>query len=361
MRKMHSAVIVLAMITAMCSSSRKQFSEDGWKEQISREDPALLYAPHFKDGKFFNPWLRVRGPDFGQLLEWKFSRKESYSAEEENFRPKIIPDAKRRIESLSPDKDFIFWAGHNTFIIRINGKYWITDPLLTESALVIKRLTPAGISIDDVNALSGPLNIIITHNHHDHLDRPSVKKLHRDSRVIAPLGTGVYLQKQDKRNVTEMDWWQEIVLDNDTKLVCLPAQHFSIRLEQERGTTLWASFLLVTPRATIFIGGDSGYFHGFREIGRKYPGIDYALFSLSAYHPRWFMHSMHMDVGEALRAFDELGARHFIPGHWGTFRLGDEPIGHPSVDLRRQIEKRGLDTKRFIIMDIGEIVIIPDR
>lgn len=355
------SLIICAIITAIFSSAGDQFSEDRWKDQISQSDPALLYAPHFKDGKFFNPWLGEQDLGFGQLLEWKLSRKEVYSAKEESFRPKTIPDAKQRINSLHPDKDFIFWAGHNTFVIRINGKYWITDPILTEGALALKRLTPAGLSIEDLNELSGQMNIIITHNHYDHMDGPTIKKLHRDSMVFVPLGVGNYVKKQGKKNVTEMDWWQEVIIDGETKLVCLPAQHFSIRMEQKRNSTLWASFLLITPRAKIFIGCDTGYFQGFKEIGKKYPAIDYAVFSLSAYHPRWFMHTIHMDVNEALQAFRDLGVKHFIPGHLGTFRLGDEPIGHPVVELRRQIEQQKLDPNRFIIMNIGGIVVIPDR
>jgi len=121
-------------------------------------------------------------------------------------------------------------------------------------------------------------------------------------------------------------------------------------------TTLWASFLLITPHGTIYYGGDSGYFIGYKEIGRVYPGIDYALMPLGAYRPRWFMHYAHMNIDEVLQAFGDLGAQYLIPTQWGTFQLGDEPIGYPIIDLRRTMKEKGFDASRVMIMDLGEIV-----
>ncbi len=153
-----------------------------------------------------------------------------------------------------------------------------------------------------------------------------------------------------------MDWWEEIDLKKGSKLICLPAQHWSLRISQGRNQSLWASYLLITPSVTLYFGGDSGYFKGFREIGRKYPGIDYAFMATTAYHPRWFMHFQHMNIEEAIKGFEELGARTFIPTQWGTFHLGSEPAGYPGLDLTRHIEKNHLDPVRFAIMGIGEIL-----
>jgi L-ascorbate metabolism protein UlaG (beta-lactamase superfamily) len=136
-------------------------------------------------------------------------------------------------------------------------------------------------------------------------------------------------------------------------------QHWSRRIGQEINTTLWASFLLITPTVRVYFGGDTGYFIGYQEFGRKYPGIDYALLPTTAYHPRWFMHYAHMDVDEALEAFRELGARVMIPQQWGTFHLGDEPVGYPAVELERKIAERRLDPARYRIMNLGEILAIP--
>jgi N-acyl-phosphatidylethanolamine-hydrolysing phospholipase D len=119
--------------------------------------------------------------------------------------------------------------------------------------------------------------------------------------------------------------------------------------------------MLVTPTATIYYGADSGYFIGYREIGRRYPGIDYALLPTTAYHPRWFMHYNHMDVREAIDAFQDLGARYMIPTQWGAFPLGNEPVGYAALELKRTIKERGLDPSRFLIADIGQIVPIAGK
>jgi L-ascorbate metabolism protein UlaG (beta-lactamase superfamily) len=152
-----------------------------------------------------------------------------------------------------------------------------------------------------------------------------------------------------------MDWWQSIDAGNGVTLDCLPAQHWSRRIGQPVNSTLWASFLLRTPGPSVYYGADSGYFVGYREFGRRFAGIDYALLSTTAYHPRWFMHYAHVNIEEALEAFKEIGARYFIPTQWGTFRLGDEPAGYPALELKAAIAHQGLDANRFLILDIGQI------
>ena len=117
--------------------------------------------------------------------------------------------------------------------------------------------------------------------------------------------------------------------------------------------------MLITPETKIYFGGDSGYFVGYREIGRRFRNISYALLPLTAYHPRWFMHYAHMNAHETVNAFQELGAQYFIPTQWGTFKLGDNPPGHPALELKRVIQEKNLDPSRFIIMDIGQIRVIP--
>lgn len=332
------------------------FDEEKWHAEVRSPDPSLLYATHFRDGRYFNPWLPVEHGGFKRLIRWRLSSVEAYSKEEEQYTPNVIPDLPLRIRSiLEAGNDFIVWIGHGTFLLRLNGQYWLTDPILTERALLPKRKTPPAISIDELNTLNLGINLIITHNHYDHLDKPSVKGLRNIQQVYVPLGLRVYMEKLGKRNVTEMDWWESLELEGGTRLVCLPAQHWSMRMGQWRNRTLWASFLLVTPRRTVYIGGDSGYFIGYGEIGRKYPGIDYALLPLTAYHPRWFMHYAHMNAEEVLDAFEDLCARFLIPTQWGTFRLGNEPVGYPALDLRRKVRERRMDLSRVVIMDLGEM------
>lgn len=331
------------------------FDEAKWRHETTSVDPALFYAPHFKGDAFFNPWMPMQEHGLAELIRWKFSSKNIYTEEERTLKANLIPNLKERIEQ-SPEGDFIAWIGHATFLIRAGGEYWLTDPMFSDRALLPKRLMPPALSLEEIKQLKGKLNIIISHNHYDHLDKASIRELSDDARVFAPLGLGKYIEQIRRKKVNEMDWWKEYELGNGVKLVCLPAQHWSRRISQAVNTTLWASFLLITPNVTIYFAGDSGYFAGYKEIGRTYPEIDYALMPVGAYHPRWFMHYAHMNVEEMLDAFKDLGARYFIPMQWGTFQLGDEPAGYAILDLKRTMRRTGFDSAKAIVMEPGQIV-----
>ena len=353
-------LFVCPIFLSTCLLKAPTFDEVKWRNEVSHQDSAMLYAPHFKDGKFYNPWMPMDRSGLGRVLKWKLTQKDEYTDEEKSFMPGFMADLKGRIEKM-PGEDFITWIGHATFLIRINGEYWLTDPIFSERALLPKRKTPPAISLDEIKELDGRLNIIISHNHYDHYDKPSISGLPGDVRIYVPLGLKESVEGLNKQYVTEMDWWQTIDLGNGSKLVCLPAQHWSRRISQGIDTTLWASFLLITPNATVFYGGDSGYFIGYKEIGKLYPGIDYALLPVGAYQPRWFMHYAHMDIKEVLQAFGDLNAKYFIPSQWGTFQLGNEPIGYPIIDLKRTMTDRGFDASRAIIIDLGEIIPVKPR
>jgi L-ascorbate metabolism protein UlaG (beta-lactamase superfamily) len=360
-KPLSATTLIVASLLAACSSSRNQFSEEQWHAEVAEIDTAKLYAPHFMNGEYFNPWLPMTDKNMLSVFEWKFSKRENtYTDEEKQFMPRVVPDPLGRIKALGGG-DFILWVGHNTFLMRINGDWWITDPIFSDRALLPKRKTPPGMSLDDLAKAAPKLNVVISHNHYDHLDEASIKKLPAATRIYSPLGLKKYFEKLGRKGAVELDWWQEIDCGNGARLVCLPAQHWSKRISQPFNSTLWASFMLVTPKITVYMGGDSGYFPGYREIGKKFPRIDYALIPTTAFHPRWFMHYAHINVTEALMAFRELGARNFIPTQWGTFQLGDEPPGYPAVELKRKIRESGIDPGRFLVMDIGGIVPLSDR
>jgi len=354
-RKLALAFMILTMLLllASCFLPIRPFDEKAWREKVEAEDPALLYAPHVRDGRYFNPWMPVE-KTFGEILEWQFSEKTAYSREEESIVPKFVPDLYQRILS-SPD-DFIAWIGHASFLIRISGEYWITDPMFSERALLPKRKTPPALTLENFAALPGRKNVIISHNHYDHLDADSLKRLSADTRIYVPLGLKTLMHEFGKQDVVEMDWWQSVPCGDRCRVVCLPAQHWSRRFIQDTNETLWASFLLENAGRRIYYGGDSGYFIGYREIGRRYPGIDYALIPVTAYDPRWFMHYAHMNVPEALDTFRDLGARYFIPTQWGTFRLGDEPIGHAPLMLSQAAQSGRVDPARMVVIDIGQLL-----
>ncbi|MEN6617664.1 MAG: MBL fold metallo-hydrolase [Syntrophorhabdus sp.] len=335
------------------------FDESNWRRRIEEEKPADLYAPHVKDARFFNPWMPMPEKGILAFLKWKFSGRQEYTEEEKNYHPDRIPGAAERIQSTRGD--FILWIGHATFLMRIGSSYWLTDPMLSDRAFIPRRLVSPAMTFRDMEIFREvPLNVIISHNHYDHLDAETIKSLPPNTHFFVPAGLKKFLTDLGQANVVEMDWWQT-VHDGENSVHCLPAQHWSRRIGQPVNTNLWASFLIATPGTRIYYGGDTGYFIGFSEFGRKFPGIDYALIPTTAYRPRWFMHYAHMNVDEALDAFADLKARYFIPTQWGTFRLGDEPAGFPVVELKRKIRERNLDASRFLIMDIGQILPIDTK
>jgi L-ascorbate metabolism protein UlaG (beta-lactamase superfamily) len=351
-----TGIILITSFLWSCSHDGVSFNEEEWLKAVEGQRSEKLYAPHWEDGKFFNPWMPMERGGFFRFLKWRFfSVSSSYTDQERAYKPDFIPGLKERIRSL-PTGDFIAWIGHGTFLIRIDGAYWLIDPMFSERAWIPKRVTPPALRGEELSEISETLSVIISHNHYDHLDKKSIRSLPVKTRFFVPLGLKGYVRDLHGGEVKEMDWWESVETGVGTKLYCLPSQHWSRRLGQSGNTTLWASFLLTTPKTTIYFGGDSGYFVGYREFGRRFPNIDYALMPTTAYHPRWFMHYAHMNIREVLNAFQALQARFFIPTQWGAFQFGDQPPGYPVLDLKRGIEEMSLDASRFIIMDIGQIL-----
>jgi len=339
-----------------CLFDPQPFDEGAWRRQVENQDPALLYAAHEEDGRFYNPWLEDE-KTFSQFLKWRFTRSVDYSDEEESYLPESVPDLATRISELPEDTDFLVWIGHATFLIRVAGAYWLTDPMLSDRALLPKRVTPPAMSMAELSGINAELTVLISHNHYDHLDKNTIRALPAQAKIIVPLGLKDYVATLHQGEVIEIDWWQTIEI-HGSQLTALPAQHWSRRLGQGRNETLWASYMIETPGPTIYYGADSGFFVGYREFGKKFALIDYALLPITAYQPRWFMHYAHTNVDEALLAFEELKARWFVPTQWGTFRLGDNPPGYPMLDLTRTLAERDLDPGPYLTPELGEIVVL---
>ncbi len=352
-----TSVLLYIVLSFGIARAADSFDENAWRRTVDNQSVEKLYAPHFKNGKYFNPWLPMAEKTFWRFLKWRFSKKAPYTEEEKNFKAAVVPRLRDRITAL-PTDDFIAWIGHATFLICLQGEYWLTDPIFSERALLPKRVSPPAMPVQELKTLSGRLNVLISHSHYDHLDVDSLKALPEGTRIFVPPGLKTFVSSFFPGEIRELDWWKSIDLEGGVKLVSLPAQHWSRRVGQSVDSTLWASFLLITPDVKVYYGGDSGYFIGYREIGRRFPGIDYALMPVTAYEPRWFMHYAHMDAPEALQAFADLGARVFIPTQWGTFHLGDNPPGKPALDLMKLQQTRNLNPDRYPILDIGEILIL---
>ena len=152
---------------------------------------------------------------------------------------------------------------------------------------------------------------------------------------------------------TELGWWSSTRV-GPVRVTFVPSQHWSRRGLFDTNRTLWGGFVIEGIGATVYHSGDTAYFAGSAEIGRRFPSIDAALLPIGAYDPAWFMETMHVNPEQALQAFVDLGARTFVAMHWGTFKLTDEAIGEPPAKLRAYWTERALDLARLWILDPGE-------
>jgi L-ascorbate metabolism protein UlaG (beta-lactamase superfamily) len=245
---------------------------------------------------------------------------------------------------------WLAWLGHASFLLRLGGRTVAVDPVLSPRILGAgQRFTPPGLD------RLPPLDLLlISHNHYDHLDAPTVRTLHRDTPVVAPGGLGRWFRWRGFTTVTELDWWESThfgVLD----VTFVPAHHWSRRGLFDHCATLWGGWVLTVqggPR--LYHAGDSAYGPFFAEIGSRYPGIDAAMLPVGAYAPRWFMRTMHMDPEEAVRAACDTGTRVLVPMHWGTFRLSREPALEPIERSRAAWTATGRDRADLWDLAVGE-------
>lgn len=318
------------------------------------EDDRLLRAPHGDVGGFFNPWLESRRGSLAGL-RWLLTRNAFSGAAEPRVAVRRADPAL--LESAGPgDRSAaIVWVGHATFAVRDGSDVFLTDPHFGSRALVVARETPPGLPLE---AVPPDAFAVLSHNHYDHLDTFTVKAL-RHIAWYVPLGLADWFRERGVERVVELDWW-ESVRHERFELTCLPSQHWSRRLDQGTNESLWCAWLVETSERRYFHAGDTGYFHGFAEYGRRFGPIDVAMLPIGAYEPRWFMREAHMNPAEAWQAFQDLGARHFLPMHWGTFDLTDEPVDEAPRELARVLARAKAPTDGVHILPIGGVLHLPE-
>ena len=214
--------------------------------------------------------------------------------------------------------------------------------------------------------------MLVTHDHYDHLDRPTVTALHdrHGAELVwyTPLGYRSWFASVGVTNVVELDWWDEHHLpESDYRVVATPARHWTRRTPWSTNTRLWCSWALLPRDASgagfrVYLGGDSAYASVFEEIGSRLGPFDASVLPIGAYEPRWFMGAAHMNPEEAVRVYQDLGGRGaFLPSHWGTFRLTFEDPLEPPERLRTAWSEKGLDECRVHVPRHGETVRIEAR
>ncbi|MDA3879583.1 MAG: MBL fold metallo-hydrolase [Prolixibacteraceae bacterium] len=292
---------------------------------------------YYRNGRFYNNNV-VKRPPLSKVLKWKFSknpqklekRNDQYSLKVKNPAP------------FSNKSDGVTWLGHLTFLISVNGINIITDPVLYDIP-TSKRLVKLPLSDKSFYPVD---YILVSHDHRDHFDKKSMKKikvLNPQVEVLMPLGAERLFSSRKMKGIKrqEAGWFQEYIINEDVQIIFLPSNHWGRRGLFDFNKTLWGSFLIVTDTIKIYFGGDTAYGDHFSEIHELFGDIDVCILPIGAYSPAWLMSESHMSPKEAAKAFLDLGGIYFIPGHYGTFDLTDEPLSEPILRLEKELDFLG--------------------
>jgi L-ascorbate metabolism protein UlaG (beta-lactamase superfamily) len=242
-------------------------------------------------------------------------------------------------------------VGHATWIVRLAGVTLYTDPVWSESiGPTLRRNVAPGIALEEAPP---PDAVLVSHNHRDHLDEPTIRRLGPAPLYLVPEGMGRFFRRRGCPRVEEMAWWSERRVGAAT-VAFVPSRHWSQRSVADRNESLWGGFVVSGGGRRVYFAGDTAWFPGFAEIGRRYPDIDAALLPIGAYDPEWFMRRQHMNPEDAVHAFSDLGARLLCAMHWGTFKLTDEPLDEPPRQLEEERARRAIAPERIWVAAVGE-------
>ncbi|MBK6520149.1 MAG: MBL fold metallo-hydrolase [Polyangiaceae bacterium] len=252
------------------------------------------------------------------------------------------------------DRPALTWIGHATYLIQLGGRSILVDPMFSERLFALRRLVDPGLAVEALPKIDA---VLVTHNHRDHMDAPSLRRLGPRTRFIVPKGLAAWFRREHLDDVVELGWWEHHDLAG-ARITFVPSHHWSQRGPFDRNTSLWGGFVVEDGTHRVYHSGDTAYFEGFRDIGRRLGPIDAAMLPIGAYEPRWFMKAQHMNPDDAVRAFIDLGARRFAAMHWGTFRLTDEQLSDPPLHTRERWSAERLDEARLAIPAIGETLLL---
>ncbi|MDC0898541.1 MBL fold metallo-hydrolase [Candidatus Pelagibacter sp.] len=312
---------------------------------------------HLPDGTFRNPEgspVRTNDVKFSYRTFIKEKKKIDITVPKDHVIDKKI--VKENLEKFKDD-DYIAWIGHATFLIKLGETTIITDPVFSKNAgpLIFgpKRYVEPAIQLKDIPKTDV---FLLTHNHYDHQDMSTIRRFpYKDAKVLLPLKLGKYFKKY--KDVNEMDWYEEIKINDHIKITFLPAVHWSKRSLTDTNKTLWGNFLIQYKNIKILFACDTGYGNIYKEIGEKYGPIDITMINIGAYdfRPMFDKSIYHTTPEEALNVAQDLKSKKVLGMHWGTFVLSLEPVMEPLIRFKENAQKFGFKKEDAITFKIGEI------
>jgi N-acyl-phosphatidylethanolamine-hydrolysing phospholipase D len=251
----------------------------------------------------------------------------------------------------------VTWVGHSTLLIQLDGVNILTDPHWSDRASPVtfagpKRLTPPGVAFENLPPID---LVLISHDHYDHLDVETVRRLAQTHHplFLVPLGLKAWFAEIGITQVEELNWWESRQVKGLT-VTCLSAQHFSGRTLWDRNRRLWSSWAVAAGTKRVFYAGDTGYYGVFKEIGDRLGPFHLAAIPIGAYLPRVMMKMTHLTPEEALQLFADIQGQRFVAIHWGTFDLTEEPLEEPPQRLEAEAQRLGLDRTKLWVLKHGE-------
>jgi L-ascorbate metabolism protein UlaG (beta-lactamase superfamily) len=309
-------------------------------------------SDHFDGEEFINPGRKVE-QGFGAFWKWTLNRDQGpwrawTDATPGAPPPRRVPEGALRVT----------WVNHATTLIQLDGVNILTDPIWSDRASPVgfagpKRVRPPGIRFEDLP----PIDVaLVSHNHYDHCDIDTLKRLKDASapKLFSGLGNAQLFAREGVGASRDLDWWESVQLPNGVKLTAVPVQHFSGRGLCDRMKNLWAGFVLEGRGGRVFFAGDTGYGPHFAQIRERIGPPDLAILPIGAFRPEWFMGPVHVTPDEAVQAHKDLGAKVSVPMHYGTFLLADDGQDEPLERLCAAITREGLRDDEFRVLDFGE-------
>lgn len=307
-------------------------------------------SDHYDGKHFFNPGTKEEH-GFFDFLKWKFGG-------DVKAWPETVANINHPLPGLeAPTKGLFTFINHATFLVRIQGLTFLTDPVFSQRVSPVsfagpKRVREPGVNLENLP----PVDVVmISHNHYDHMDLASLKAV--DAKFhplfLVPLGDEKRLKEAGIQNVVELDWWQEIKV-KDATITFTRVQHWSNRGLFDKFKSLWGGYMVSTPNIKFYFAGDTGYSNHFKETFSKLGAPDVALLPIGAYEPRWFMKLHHINPEESVQAHLDLNARISLPMHFGTFQLTNEGYDDPVMGLKKALKKLKVEEDKYPVLDQGQ-------
>lgn len=357
LRRTGIALLLLMSLAGLGGFAYLQHPKFGGLPEGARLE-AIKRSPHYVDGAFENlidTPMRTQDSSFGSnVMSMLLDRNP-------NLKPSAaLPSKRVDLKALPPGEDVVVWLGHSAYFVQLGGKRVLIDPVFSSNAGPFPGTNVEFVGTSPYEAEDlPPIDVLlVTHDHWDHLDYPSIKALlPKVAQVVVGLGVGEFFSRwgYPAKRVHEADWNEALDLVPGLRIHVLPARHYSGRM-LTRNKTLWVAFALETAQRRLFFSGDSGYGPHFREIGKRFGGFDIVALDTGQYDKRWA--HIHMFPEEASQAAEDLGAEAFLPAHVGRFSLAahdwDEPF--------QQLHKAGQGKRhRLLTPRIGEVIRVADK